>query len=84
MKRSLGSCAGRSYPPAKKRGVQMATMEKWKLKRLNTKTWLEYQAADKFHVAKMKCLRLNRIRFLSFFVYIFQKNLNEDFSHNFV
>jgi len=22
---------------------------------LNTKTWLEYEAADRFHVAKMKC-----------------------------
>ncbi len=57
MKRSSSSSTS-SCPPAKKRGVTVATLEKWKLendKAVNTKTCLEYEAADRFNVAKMKC-----------------------------
>ncbi len=57
MKRSSSSSSS-SCPPAKKRGVTVATFEKWKLendKAVNTKTWLEYDAADRFNVVKIKC-----------------------------
>ena len=47
-----------SIPSSKRRAVTTLTVEKWILdhdKALNTSTWLKYDKADRYHVARLKC-----------------------------
>ena len=47
-----------SSSSSKKRAVSVATVDKWILdhdKTLNTATWLTYEKADRYHVARLVC-----------------------------
>ena len=58
-KRPLSSSAGSSSDSStKKRAVTAKSVDKWILdhdKDINTTTWLQYEMADCYHVAKLKC-----------------------------
>lgn len=60
---SSSSCSSSSsssslFCPPKRREVTAKTVDKWILendKTLNTATWLDYDLADRYHVAKLRC-----------------------------
>ena len=55
---SSSDSSGGSGPATKRRSVSTKTVDKWILehdKKLNTSTWLEYETADRYHVAALRC-----------------------------
>ncbi len=61
MKRAQSSSSSSSsdlFSPPKRRAVTTKTVDKWIVEHdrtLNTSTWLEYDQADRYHVASLRC-----------------------------